>query len=60
MQGKFLLFVLLALFGISEFAEASPAGVVLHGRILDSKTLQPVAGSVSIYLDSDFFKKNGP
>jgi outer membrane protein OmpA-like peptidoglycan-associated protein len=47
-----LSFVLL--FCVSEFVSAAPEGVVIHGKVLDSKTLQPVPGTVSIYLDSDF------
>ncbi len=57
MKGKSLLFFLFLFFGILEFVTASAAGVVIHGKVMDSKTMQPVSGSVSIYLDSDYFKE---
>ena len=57
MKSKSLLFLLLVLFGVSDFVLAAPAGVVIHGKVLDSKTLQPVSGAISIYLDSDYFKE---
>ena len=57
MRRKFFLFLLtfLLLFSFSECVSATPEGVVIHGKVLDSKTLQPVPGTVAIYLDSDYF-----
>jgi outer membrane protein OmpA-like peptidoglycan-associated protein len=56
MRKKLFTFLLtcLLLFSVSGFVSASPAGVVIHGKVLDSKTHQPVPGTVTIFLDSDY------
>jgi outer membrane protein OmpA-like peptidoglycan-associated protein len=55
MRRKLFPFLLIPalLFCVTEFASAAE-GVVIHGKVLDSKTRQPVPGTVTIYLDSDY------
>jgi len=59
MKGKILSVLPLLLFAFSELLATTrtDVGVVLHGRVLDARTLQPVTGRVRIYLDSDVFMK---
>ena len=59
MKGKIISVLPLLLFAFSELLGSTyaDAGMVLHGRVLDARTLQPVTGRVRIYLDSDIFMK---
>lgn len=59
MKGKFLLLLLSSLlfFKTNAASTEDPVGAVLHGRVLDAITRQPVSGMISIYLDSDVFRE---
>jgi outer membrane protein OmpA-like peptidoglycan-associated protein len=59
MKGKIISVLPVLLFAFSELLGSihTDAGVILHGRVLDARTLQPVTGRVRIYLDSDIFMK---
>jgi len=59
MKAKLLSVLPLFLFVFSEVLGSThaDAGMVLHARVLDARTLQPVSGRVQIYLDSDVFMK---
>src|SRR4051812_39925964 len=58
MKGKVLSVLPLLLFIFSELlGSTDEAGVVLHGRVIDARTLQPVTGKVHVYLDSDIYMK---
>ncbi len=59
MKCKFLLFIFLSLFLFPETnatAKKPDANLVLHGKVMDAKTLQPVSGIVSVYFDTDILK----